>query len=105
MTKEVQGIIDNNSFYGLSSPEDIRMMDIKERIQLLISEIESKFRNKEFLKVSESINISISGEKYSKDVRDAVCELYVRKGWTEVTNQTSSENGERPGLTGFKFYI
>lgn len=103
MTEQMQIIIDNTPFYGLSSPEDIVMSDFAGQIQLLISEIESKFRKKEVLRISGNLHVSINGERYSKDVRDAVCELYIREGWSKVTNQTSSENGERPGLTGFEF--
>ncbi len=38
--------------------------------------------------------------EYSRDVCDKVEEIYINAGWKSVKCHTSSENGERPGLTG-----
>lgn len=45
----------------------------------------------------------IVGE-YNRDVCNKIEELYTQAGWKEVSCKTSSENGERPGLTGLKFH-
>lgn len=44
----------------------------------------------------------ISGE-YPVSVRNEIAKKYKEAGWKYVYHQTSSENGERPGLTSFKF--
>lgn len=44
----------------------------------------------------------IRGE-YPVSVRNAIGKKYKKSGWKHVYHQTSSENGERPGLTCFKF--
>lgn len=46
----------------------------------------------------------ILDEEYPVIVRDLIAEKYREAGWKKVTHQTSSENGERPGLTDFTFY-
>lgn len=46
----------------------------------------------------------ILDEEYPVIVRDLIAEKYREAGWKKVTHKTSSENGERPGLTGFTFY-
>lgn len=33
--------------------------------------------------------------------REYIKDAYLEAGWDDVTSQTSSEKGERPGLTGF----
>lgn len=42
-------------------------------------------------------------EEYTVEVRDALAKRYINAGWDYVYHQTSSENGERPGLTMFAF--
>jgi len=42
-------------------------------------------------------------EEYAIEVRDTLAKRYVNAGWNYVYHQTSSENGERPGLTMFAF--
>ena len=46
----------------------------------------------------------ILDEEYPVIVRDLIAEKYKEAGWKLVTHRTSSENNERPGLTGFTFY-
>lgn len=41
-------------------------------------------------------------KEYSKSVRDEIARRYREAGWKYVIHRTSSENGERPGLTHFK---
>lgn len=45
----------------------------------------------------------IVGE-YNRVVCNKIEELYTQAGWKDVSCKTSSENGERPGLTGLKFH-
>lgn len=44
----------------------------------------------------------IEGE-YPVEIRNEIAKKYKENGWEFVYHQTSSENGERPGLTCFKF--
>ena len=44
----------------------------------------------------------IDGE-LSIEVRNKISQKYKDAGWDYVYHRTSSENGERPGLTSFKF--
>ena len=42
-------------------------------------------------------------EEYPIEVRNAIARRYVKAGWYYVYHRTSSENGERGGLTYFAF--
>lgn len=44
----------------------------------------------------------IEGEP-SVDVRNEIAIKYIQAGWNYVYHNTTSENGERAGLTGFEF--
>ena len=44
----------------------------------------------------------IRGE-YSIEIRNIIAEKYKANGWNFVYHRTSSENGERPGITYFMF--
>jgi hypothetical protein len=44
----------------------------------------------------------ISGE-LPVETRDEIAQHYINAGWKYVYHNTSSELGERPGLTSFKF--
>ena len=41
-------------------------------------------------------------KEYPVSVRDEIARRYLEAGWKYVIHRTSSENGERPGLTHFK---
>lgn len=41
--------------------------------------------------------------EYAVMLRDAIAKRYLKAGWNYVYHCTSSENGERPGLTSFSF--
>ena len=51
----------------------------------------------------EFYHIVISGE-YNRKVCDEVERFYTEAGWKRVKCRTSSENGERGGLTGLMLY-
>ena len=44
----------------------------------------------------------IEGE-FLVEQRNAIAQKYIEDGWNYVYHRTSSENGERPGLTTFLF--
>ncbi len=48
---------------------------------------------------------AILHNEYPLSVRDAISKRYKLAGWNYVYHITSSENGERPGLTEFIFSI
>lgn len=62
-----------------------------------ILRFESMF--KEENKGSNYYHIVIPGE-LSRKICDEVERIYFQVGWKDVKCRTSSENGERPGLTG-----
>lgn len=70
----------------------------------IINKIEHNFNIDQIDTTIDYISVIISGE-YSKEVRDHVVKDYMKRGWSNVTHITSSENGERAGLTLFKFYF
>ena len=95
----------NNLLLKISSPVKIRMNDRNYKLECLISELEDKLNNKNRINYdNDNACIFLKHENYSKDIRDEIANLYVQKGWSKVEHMTSSENGERPGLTEFKFY-
>lgn len=73
---------------------DPRMMEKMER------EIDKSIR--EFHNWYQWEMAIIEGE-YPLDIRNVMAKKYHDAGWKYVYHQTSSENGERPGLTCFKF--
>lgn len=48
------------------------------------------------------VEVIIDGD-YSTTVRNEAAKEFVKAGWKKVYHRTSSENGERPGLTRFVF--
>jgi hypothetical protein len=45
---------------------------------------------------------AILPKEYSWVIREEIARRYFEAGWKSVAHRTSSENGERPGLTHFK---
>ena len=48
-------------------------------------------------------DFAILTKEYPKSIRDEIAQKYRDCGWNFVEHRTSSENGERPGLTEFRF--
>ena len=48
----------------------------------------------------EWVEVIIEGD-YSTTVRNEAAKEFIKSGWKKVYHRTSSENGERPGLTRF----
>lgn len=72
----------------------------------------------DFTKLEKAIDDSIQGfhgwfaweqaiidGEYPVAVRNQIAQKYKDAGWKYVYHQTSSENGERPGLTEFLFSL
>lgn len=87
----------------LTSPDEIKRTALKASVEAAIEQIEDEFAE-DTPDYGDHIRIIIVGE-YTTDVRNEVARQYRKRGWSEVTHVTSSENGERPGLTSFMFYF
>jgi len=83
----------------LTSPED--MTDLS-KLASVLNEFEEKFLKEE--KGQTYYHLVITGE-YSRALLDKVEQAYKEAGWKNVACTTSSENGERPGLTGLQLSI
>lgn len=53
---------------------------------------------------SSTVVIRVAGE-FTPQLRDKVAERYTKAGWEKVDHHTSSEKGEKPGVTAFVFYL
>lgn len=83
------------------TPNDLKNIELKktdfEKLEAEIDESIKSFHG--WYPWEEAI---IQGE-YSVEVRNEIAKKYKENGWKYVYHQTSSENGERAGLTNFKF--
>lgn len=66
-----------------------------------LSKFEEQFSKEE--KDQEYYHLVIIGE-YNRATCDRIEEIYTEAGWVSVICRTSSENGERGGLTGLQLY-
>lgn len=82
-------------------PNDLEDIEIKNK---LFEELETKIDEgiKNFHGWHPWEKAIIDGE-YSLNVRNIIANKYKENGWDFVYHQTSSENGERAGLTCFIF--
>jgi hypothetical protein len=62
---------------------------------------EKQFQDEE--KDQEYYHLVIKGE-YNRDTCDKIQQAYVTAGWASAKCKTSSENGERAGLTGLQLW-
>ena len=79
----------------VTKPEDKTSL-FKDVVQLAIRNFEQLFLEQPFDK--SEYHIIMIGE-FSRDVCNEVEKIYKEAGWVNVSCKTSSENGERPGLT------
>lgn len=79
----------------ITSPSD-KKADLA-KLDQAIEAFEKEFKSRE--NGNSYYHLVIDGE-YNRIVCDAVKQKYIEAGWTNVECRTSSENGERPGLTG-----
>lgn len=84
----------------ITKPRDM-IADLS-KLKEAIEKFEKEFKTEE--KGKSYYHLVIDGE-YNRDVCDRIQVLYSTAGWRKVTCKTSSENGERPGLTGLQLYI
>jgi hypothetical protein len=72
------------------------------RVEKAIKSFEKEF-SKEKRDDEEYHHLIIIGE-YDRQTCDEVERIYTEAGWSKVKCTTSSENGERGGLTGLQLY-
>ena len=71
------------------------------KINEALEKIEAQFAKEE--KDQISYHLVIVGE-YNRETCGEIEKLYTNAGWKNVVCTTSSENGERGGLTGLRLY-
>lgn len=81
------------------TPNDFKNSDEK-RINVLIEKIDESMLSNHGHYDYEFAHIY---EEPSFELRDSVAKKYKEAGWKYVYHRTSSENGERPGITSFIF--
>lgn len=82
-------------------PEDICKLDIEQySIRQIEKEIDKSIIDYHGWHIWEQ---AILDEEYPFSVRNIIASHYKDKGWKYVYHKTSSENGERAGLTQFIF--
>lgn len=81
-------------------------------VDLILEDIENKDYKSLIKFIDESIRkfqgwypweCAIIHEELSYDIREEISEMYKEAGWKYVSHKVSSENGEKAGLTSFKF--
>ena len=71
------------------------------KVEEAVSKFEEQFAKDE--KDQQYYHLVIVGE-YNRQTCDEVQRIYTEAGWAKVECRTSSENGERGGLTGLQLY-
>lgn len=71
------------------------------KIEEAIKKFEEKWKTQE--KGNDYYYLVISGE-YNRLICNKIERIYSDAGWSSVICKTSSENGERPGLTSLQLY-
>ena len=83
------------------SPKDVVGFD-KKAVKEIVEKIDEKLRFAGECRNSEWFDVILPNE-YREDLRNSVAKEYIDAGWDMVVHQTSTENGERPGITYFAF--
>lgn len=84
----------------ITSPKEMKKtkdFDLKEALSKFEQMLLEEKKNQSYY------HIVINGE-YNRDICDNIEKLYTEQGWEKVTCKTSSENGERRGLTGLQLH-
>jgi hypothetical protein len=84
---------------NITSPKE--MTSGTSKVKEAVSKFEEQFAKDE--KDQEYYHLVIVGE-YDRQTCDEVEKIYSQAGWLKVKCRTSSENGERGGLTGLQLY-
>jgi hypothetical protein len=85
--------------FNVTTPDD--KLNVEYQLNLIINALEKQFKNEEDNEAY--YHLVVSGE-YPRNVLDQVEEIYQKAGWSKAECKTSSENGERGGLTGLKLW-
>lgn len=73
----------------------------------LVEKVEESFKKSKAIgdwDGGDTVKILVTGE-YTPQLRDKIAARYEKAGWAKVEHATSSEQGERPGLTVFVFHL
>lgn len=82
------------------TPAELEQYEIENaNIETIIIDIDKEIKKNHGKYPYEDV---ILPKEYSWVVREEVARRYREAGWKYVIHRTSSENGERPGLTHFK---
>lgn len=82
------------------TPKELEQYEIANvNIEAIIVDIDTEIKRNHG---RHSYEDAVLTKEYSKFVRDEIARRYREAGWKYVIHRTSSENGERPGLTHFK---
>ena len=88
----------------IPTPEEINeKINLNEK-DILLEIVINELNNSTTLDWYDNYYIVIIQSEYSKKSRDYVVDEFKKVGWKKIEHKTSSENGERPGLTSFVFY-
>ena len=84
---------------NITKPED--MTSGISKVEEAVSKFEKQLTKEE--KDEQYYHLVIIGE-YNRQTCDEIERIYMEAGWSKVKCKTSSENGERGGLTGLQLY-
>jgi len=83
------------------TPNDIREIEIEQcDFDKLEKDIDNSIKSNHGIYAGEE---ALLDKEYPLSVRNEIGKRYMENGWKYVYHRTSSENGERPGLTSFIF--
>lgn len=83
----------------VSTPDS--MQSGTSKVEEAINKFEKQFKKED--KDEEYYHMAIAGE-YNRQVCDEIEKIYTDAGWKKVKCKTSSENGERGGLTSLQLW-
>ena len=81
----------------VSTPKDLEFIDIDTVIEKFEEELQKVSKGHDYY------HVVITGE-YPRNVLNKIQRIYLDAGWRAVDCKTSTENGERGGLTGLQLY-
>ena len=89
----------------IPTPEEInnKLLLINEK-DILLENVINELNNYTTLDWYNNYYTVIIQYEYSKKSRDYVVDEFKKVGWKRIEHKTSSESGERPGLTSFNFF-
>jgi len=92
----------------LTTPDKLKKVYAETFVDEVCKKIEEKFdklpkESIKYLNSNGTLELIIEGE-YDNATRNSVATRYKNVGWRDVRHRTSSENGERGGLTIFTLF-